>query len=139
MQRRTFLELTLCGTGCALAGSALTACGDGNYTFSQLGEPVTIRLADYPALTVDGGFVELSRQTTGFSYPIFVRNRGGVLVALSGECSHEGCAVSASGTGFRCPCHGAQFDADGRVTAGPADVDMLSFDVNEANGEVVIG
>ena len=139
MQRRQLLQLTLACTGCAATGAALTACGDGNYSFSPLGAPVTIRLADYPALTTDGGEVVLSIQTTGFSFPIFVRNRGGVLIALSGECSHQGCAVSSSGTGYRCPCHGAQFDADGRVTAGPASDDMLSFDVAESGGEVVIG
>jgi Rieske Fe-S protein len=41
--------------------------------------------------------------------------------ALSLECTHLGCRVAPRPAGgFACPCHGSRFDADGRVTSGPA-------------------
>lgn len=43
------------------------------------------------------------------------------LVVL-GVCSHLGCVPMQGGesNGWRCPCHGSQFDLSGRVTHGPA-------------------
>ncbi len=39
---------------------------------------------------------------------------------LSLVCTHLGCTVEPDVDGFSCPCHGSRFDADGRVTHGPA-------------------
>ena len=40
--------------------------------------------------------------------------------ALSAICTHLGCIVSKTESGFLCPCHGSRFDEDGNVTGGPA-------------------
>ncbi len=40
--------------------------------------------------------------------------------AFSLVCTHLGCTVEKSPQGFACPCHGSHFDADGKVTHGPA-------------------
>jgi len=40
--------------------------------------------------------------------------------ALSLACTHLGCRVTATPSGFACPCHGSRFGADGRPVAGPA-------------------
>ncbi len=45
---------------------------------------------------------------------------GDKLAAISTTCTHLGCIVAPSATGFHCPCHGSQFDVDGNVTGGPA-------------------
>jgi len=47
------------------------------------------------------------------------------LFAINATCTHLGCAVKHVGAGrvpaqFECPCHGSQFDAEGRVLVGPA-------------------
>ncbi len=39
---------------------------------------------------------------------------------FSARCTHLGCTVRRTAEGFVCPCHGARYDAYGRVTAGPA-------------------
>jgi Rieske Fe-S protein len=40
--------------------------------------------------------------------------------AISSNCTHMGCTINPMGSGFRCPCHGARYDADGAVLSGPA-------------------
>jgi cytochrome b6-f complex iron-sulfur subunit len=40
--------------------------------------------------------------------------------AFSCRCTHLGCVVQRVEAGFVCPCHGARFDGQGRVLAGPA-------------------
>ena len=40
--------------------------------------------------------------------------------ALGLTCTHLGCTVETSETGFICPCHGSEYDSEGRVLTGPA-------------------
>jgi cytochrome b6-f complex iron-sulfur subunit len=48
------------------------------------------------------------------------RDSAGAVHAVSRVCTHLGCIVRPSPTGFDCPCHGSRFAADGTVTRGPA-------------------
>ena len=50
----------------------------------------------------------------------FIRNDGDdKFTAVSNTCMHLGCPVQPNPTGFQCPCHGGQYDSQGRRTAGP--------------------
>ena len=50
--------------------------------------------------------------------------------AISLTCTHQGCTVQRQVDGkFLCPCHGAVYDAEGRVVAGPAKRDLPRFQV----------
>lgn len=60
-------------------------------------------------------------------------------VALSAICTHQGCTVSFDGSGFRCPCHGATYDADGQVTGGPAPAPLTPVPVKVVGGDVIAG
>jgi len=40
--------------------------------------------------------------------------------ALSLICTHLGCTLENGADGFVCPCHNSRFDAEGKVTHGPA-------------------
>ncbi|MCU0527162.1 MAG: FAD-dependent oxidoreductase [Elainella sp. Prado103] len=52
--------------------------------------------------------------------------------AISLTCTHQGCTVQPQADGqFHCPCHGAIFDAEGRVVQGPAQRDLPKFRVAE--------
>ena len=42
-----------------------------------------------------------------------------MFVVFSNRCMHVGCPVAPTAVGFSCPCHGGQYDTDGRRTAGP--------------------
>jgi nitrite reductase/ring-hydroxylating ferredoxin subunit len=51
----------------------------------------------------------------------FLVNRGGHIYAVSGICTHMGCGLNfnARERTFLCPCHGAEFDLDGKSLYGP--------------------
>lgn len=63
----------------------------------------------------------------------------GTFVAFSAVCTHAGCTVAWSGSGFDCPCHGATYDAAGRVTAGPAPSPLRPVPVRLDGASVVRG
>jgi Rieske Fe-S protein len=64
--------------------------------------------------------------------PVYVyRNAGGSLIAVSGTCSHKGCGVKKTRTGFECPCHGSEYDLEGGVIHGPAAEPLRTFAVME--------
>ncbi len=48
-----------------------------------------------------------------------VQESPGTFIAFSLSCTHQGCLINASGTGFRCPCHGATFSGTGAHLSGP--------------------
>jgi len=61
------------------------------------------------------------------------------LAAISTTCTHLGCIVNLSDTGFACPCHGSRYDQDGTVTGGPAPKNLAWFKVSLApNGELEV-
>jgi len=68
---------------------------------------------------------------------LFVVRDGKGFGAFSARCTHLGCTVRRTADGFFCPCHGARYDARGRVLAGPAPAPLPWFEVwLEADGRV---
>jgi len=64
---------------------------------------------------------------------------GNKLAAISTTCTHLGCIVGISETGFACPCHGSRYDQDGNVTGGPAPKALPWYQVSLApNGELEV-
>ena len=51
---------------------------------------------------------------------LYVFNGVDGFYSISSVCTHLGCNVKRGGPGFECPCHGSQFDENGRVVHGPA-------------------
>jgi Rieske Fe-S protein len=52
-----------------------------------------------------------------------LRDRGGVLAAVSTKCTHLGCLVrfNDAETAWECPCHGSRSTFDGSVIQRPAN------------------
>jgi cytochrome b6-f complex iron-sulfur subunit len=70
---------------------------------------------------------------------VCVVREGNKIAAISTTCTHLGCIVGISDTGFACPCHGSRFDQDGNVTGGPAPKALPWYRVSLApNGELEI-
>jgi len=61
------------------------------------------------------------------------------VAAISMICTHLGCTVAAVTGGFKCPCHGSQYDDDGRVVGGPAPHDLAWYPVIlDPSGELIV-
>jgi len=70
---------------------------------------------------------------------ICVVREGAKLAAISTTCTHLGCIVGLSDTGFACPCHGSRYDQDGNVVGGPAPKSLAWYQVTLApNGELEV-
>jgi len=70
----------------------------------------------------------------------FIVRRGEKLFAVSSICTHQNCKLIAEpDRSFYCKCHGSTFNADGRVTRGPAkrDLPVLAMASND-QGELVV-
>ena len=83
-----------------------------------------------------------SHPSSNFEYygagdAVFVATPGGS-EAISLTCTHQGCTVQPQVDGkFLCPCHGAIYNAEGKVITGPAKRDLPRFQiVQRATDEV---
>jgi menaquinol-cytochrome c reductase iron-sulfur subunit len=71
----------------------------------------------------------------------FIRNDGSDrFTAISNTCAHLGCPVRAFGAaGFGCPCHGGQYDSEGRRIAGPPVRALNRYDTKVVKGHLILG
>lgn len=139
--RRAFLgRATL-----AAAGALLTsACGDGRIgaTPSDPGggsDALVVSVASFPALAAIGG---AARVDGGSPRPVaLVRTAADAFLALSLSCPHQGTRVIVTGSGFRCPNHGATFDREGDWVGGQVTTRMrvLPSVYDPAAGTVTVG
>lgn len=60
--------------------------------------------------------------------------------ALYMVCVHLGCLYKWVGSNnrFECPCHGSKYTHDGWYIEGPAARSLDTFELSEANGEVIV-
>ncbi len=68
----------------------------------------------------------------GLRPPIVIhKSEAGNYTALLLQCSHKACRPEVFEYSLDCPCHGSQFDFDGRVLNGPAEKALKTFPVTE--------
>ena len=133
VSRRDFLA----SSTVAAVTAVLAACGgDGGVTGTS-GGSVEVRLSDYPALATVGGIARLSGTSTPMAV---VRADAGSYRAFSLVCPHEKATVGIQGTGFKCPLHGATFNASGTWTGGErtSGLKELRVTANTAAGTLTI-
>ncbi len=58
--------------------------------------------------------------------------------AMSLTCTHLGCTLEDGADGFTCACHGSRFDADGRVTHGPASKPLPALRIERSDDDHLI-
>lgn len=68
----------------------------------------------------------------------FVIWRNNQFTVFSPICSHLGCSVRWDGRKFACPCHGGQYDLDGKVIAGPPPKPLKKFITKIEDGYLFI-
>lgn len=102
----------------------------------------TIKLSDYPTLSKDGGIVwvkvaNMPAPNAGKKVIVY-RKSATEYFAYSERCTHQSCSCAetnynASTMTHSCPCHGSQFNAEGKVTKGPASSNLDAFTTTLGN------
>jgi Rieske Fe-S protein len=67
-------------------------------------------------------------------FGVAVVRRGTEFLALDLACTHLGCTVTATESGFACPCHGSRFGCTGDVLSGPAPRPLRRLAVERGEG-----
>jgi menaquinol-cytochrome c reductase iron-sulfur subunit len=166
--RSVFLELSTLGLGAVIGGVVtLPVLGFAvlpSFTNQDIPEVDLGPIENFPegqfvtaTYLEDPGLGEVSRRT------VFVRNNGLLgdvpsFTILFSRCVHLGCPVQPNGppigekkkyktvsltpvqpASFGCPCHGGQYDTEGRRIAGPPvrSMDRLEFSIKD--GKLVLG
>ncbi|MGH2575630.1 MAG: ubiquinol-cytochrome c reductase iron-sulfur subunit [Ignavibacteria bacterium] len=75
------------------------------------------RAGDYTFLEIEGSNIKI----------YLIRKSSNSFLALDTRCTHLGCEIIKRETFFECPCHGSEFDLDGKVLQGPASVSLKSY------------
>jgi len=133
--RRTFCKAAIGGM------SVLSAAMVGYPVISFLAQPEAVG-ANKP--------LEIPLERVAAGQAEYVDFRGQQLIVLgtgekprmfSASCPHLGCNVlwDSGEQKFRCPCHGAVFDAQGQVVKGPVSSPLTKVNFEVKNGKIVVG
>ncbi len=133
MKRNEFIKT--CGSIC-LSTSAVTlllqSCGSVYYAAHTLESNKIVLNA--------GEFIESKNNVTSIrpfvivkdanlQFPICVYKMGDNATALLMQCTHQGCEVNPNKYSLVCPCHGSEFDTDGKVINPPAEEPLKKYKV----------
>ena len=98
---------------------------------------IRLSLRQHPELAEARGSLRLMPE--GWEDPVYLLVLdGGGFAAVSSICTHRGCTVDLGGPGLACPCHGSQYDREGRVMRGPASRALTRYPVTANGDELVI-
>ena len=122
VDRRTFLSAATLAAVAAL----LEACSVGRDFFTgPSGGPLTVKVSDFAALATVGG---IARVDAGNGAPTaLVRTGTSTFRGVTMVCTHQGSTINISGSGFRCPNHGALFNSAGANTGGQQTSALSTF------------
>jgi len=67
-----------------------------------------------------------------------VKKPDGSYLALQMICTHRRSPLEVTQTGFHCPNHGSDFDAEGNAIKGPATAPLKKFPLTVEKKEIVI-
>lgn len=93
-------------------------------------QPVTLDVTKpgYTVLGTTGGALKIPDPNGSKKPIIVVRTSETGVAAYSSKCPHFGCEVPLPvNNSITCPCHDSVFDGNGKVTHGPAKVDLHSY------------
>lgn len=108
----------------ALMSPILQSCAPAKQvTIKEDGNLLTLALEEFQ----EGTVVVKSKK---YMYPISLsRSEDGKFIALLMQCTHKGCELRSEGTYLVCPCHGSEFDSQGKVLSPPAEKQLKTFPV----------
>ncbi|MDX2243288.1 MAG: cytochrome b6-f complex iron-sulfur subunit [Leptolyngbyaceae cyanobacterium bins.302] len=148
MGRRQFMNLLMVGTG---AGTVLgmlypvvnyfippsSGGGSGGVTAKDaLGNDIGV--TDFLASHNAGDHVLAQGLKGDPTYVIVQEDKSIASFGLNAVCTHLGCVVpwNASENKFMCPCHGSQYNSEGKKIRGPAPLSLALVHANVENDKI---
>ncbi|MBO3463819.1 Rieske 2Fe-2S domain-containing protein [Aetokthonos hydrillicola Thurmond2011] len=132
MNRRNFLTFVGVGWIASSLPVAIAACASektskGWQTVGTIGE-------------LDKTGQLLAKNSPVGSVLVVGRSKSSNLVAVDPTCTHKGCTVEWKGDAkkFQCPCHGAEYGADGKVLKGPANDPLKTYSAKIEGNSVLV-
>ena len=127
--RRQFIR-TACGTASAAVCGGVSLTMTGCSTVSSMTPEIRDGGLSVPVSVLSEVASVILRR--GLRPPIVIhRNEAGNYTALLLRCTHKACRPEVFEYSLDCPCHGSQFDFDGRVLSGPAEKGLKTFPIRE--------
>ena len=126
MDRKDFLFSACAACGVTSALMFIDGCSKDsapNFTL-DLTQPANAALANVGGSVIHGSVIVI-KLSSGFE-------------ALSLICTHQGCTVNYTGSGFACPCHGSMYNINGVVTRGPAPSNLPQYTVTQSGNILTI-
>ena len=81
----------------------------------------------------------VSRKLVSFYADYIVVNRKGKARVLSSHCTHLGCVINkVDGEKLVCPCHGSEFDLEGRAVKGPAYKPLPAYRFEKRDEQIIV-
>lgn len=143
MNRRTFIKSScLACLGGALAAGALPGCSSTYYAAVTLdGRQLVVKKSEFLQVikeeTALRPFVVLKHGEVEFPIAVY-RFDEDDFAALYLQCTHQGCEVRPQTVLLACPCHGSEYDRQGKVLEGPAERDLKRFPVKTDHENIYI-
>ena len=135
VNRRTFIKKSAVGTCACLGTSAgLTSCI--SYVFAPY-EVVDSKLVVNKADFGESSYVLVKVEQ--LAEAVFIsRDEEDNYTAVLTKCTHKGCEVRPAATVLRCPCHGSEYELNGTVIEGPAEDDLVAFNVETDDEKIYV-
>jgi len=126
MDRKDFLFTACAACGFTSTLMFLDSCSKQNFvSFTvDLTLPANAALAHTGGSVINGNVIVI-KTSTGYE-------------ALSLICTHQGCTVNFTGSGFICPCHGGSYNINGVVTSGPPPANLTQYTVTKTGNVLTI-
>jgi cytochrome b6-f complex iron-sulfur subunit len=124
-----------------LVGSAAVGLATAGFVVSTFRYLVPTVLYEPPSRFTVGDPVDFPQGSVTFleDRRLFLFNGPDGFFSVSSVCTHLGCNVKRTNSGFECPCHGSRFDENGRVVQGPAPKGLAWYALSlSPRGELIV-
>ncbi len=150
MGRRQFMNLLTFGTATGVALGALYPVANyfmplragggtgGTSAKDELGNPIT---SSSWLATHQAGDRSLVQGLKGDPTYLIVQDENAIGdFGINAICTHLGCVVpwDSGSNKYKCPCHGSQYDANGKVVRGPAPLSLALAHIDVKDDNVLV-
>jgi cytochrome b6-f complex iron-sulfur subunit len=147
MKRREFTRWMTVGAIASSLPVAIAACGNQSAQSDAAPSKAAMPTTNVASGGAVGSIAELDKAgfltvTVDGKRTTIVRNpdKQDEIVAVNTTCTHNGCAVDwkADKKSHVCSCHGANFDASGKATKGPAKDPLKRYTVKVDGDKIIV-